>query len=240
MTLAFLDLDAGANRYAVYTGTDDAPLTNPLGNLSRVKFHADFPYVGAEPPKIVTTDLNPRNWGASKGADPKALVAHGKSFRPLVFGSVTIGGEVVPIMGNFLVKVQATIISLFVYTTTTHVMLDWDVRLTKPISTQALNGRFEIYVCNMGLTAGGSPVYPPEYNGCEITPTRFRAGTYDTNDKHFSYDAAGSLMFYRGASMLVERTANSLAIKHTVPGGHSVALDTSTSFTASVVRAKAL
>lgn len=236
--MAFLDLDAGNNRFAIYTGNDDAPLTNPLGNLPRVKWHGDFPYVGAEPVRVVTTDVNPRNW-SGKGVNPKALFAHGKSFRPLVFGSVTIGGERVPIMGNFLAKVQATYLSLFVYTTTTHVMLDWDARLTLPISTAALSGRFEIYVCNMGLTSGGSPVFPPEYAGCEITPTRFRAGSYDTDDMHFAADAAGPLMFYRGASMFVQQTGNALAIKHAVPGGYSVALDTSSAFVAPVVRAKA-
>lgn len=235
--MAFLDLDGGNNRFAIYTGNDSAPLTNPLGNLSRVKWHADFPYVGAEPVKIVTTDINPRNW-PNKGANAKALIAHGKSFRPLVFGSVTIGGARVPIMGNFLAKVQATYLSLFVYTNATHVMLDWDARLTLPISEQALNGRFEIYVCNMGVTAGGSPVYPPEYNGCEVTPTRFRAGSYDTDDVHFAHDATGPLMFYRGASMAVQQTANALAIRHAVPG-YSVSLDTTSTFVASVSRAKA-
>lgn len=235
--MAVLDFDAKRNRYAVYTGSSDAPLTDPLDNLPNVKWHASLPYIGTDARRIVTTDLNPRNW-TDKGASPKRLVAHGKNFRPLVFGSVTIGGRRIPIMGNFLVKVQATVISMFVYTDTTHVLLDWDIRLTQPISTQALNGRFEIYVCNMGLSAGNVPINPPSFDGVEITPSRFRAGTYDTNDQHFAYDADGPVLFYTGQSMDVDRTVNALGIRHAV-AGYNVTLDSTSTFSAPVVRSVA-
>ena len=35
----------GTGKVALYSGTDDAPFTNPRANISRVHFHSEFDYI---------------------------------------------------------------------------------------------------------------------------------------------------------------------------------------------------
>lgn len=93
--------DGSINKAALYTvptadSTDNAPLTNPRANLSRVRFHTDFKY-----PKIVsdtTYSLElPSRAKGTRGEETHILASHGHGGSPLCFGTVLINGGWVPL-----------------------------------------------------------------------------------------------------------------------------------------------
>lgn len=240
--MAILDFDAARNKYAVYTGSqDDAPLVNPLGNLSRVKWHADLQYIGITDTVSLTTNVNPKNF-ASEGYTfwEKPLFSHGKSFRPLVLGVAWINGYPVPTNGNILMNFGAAKILFSVVATTTQVVFKVNQRLTppgNPLPNGNVNIAFDFYVCNVGLTAAGSPVLPSTFQGVEATPTRFRCGQFDSLDKHLSFSSAGNVSFYQGHSISVQALANGLALRQSVNGLTVDFNGPYQAFNASVVRA---
>jgi len=209
--MAVLDLDAKRGLFACYTGMqDEAPLTSPLTNLSRVKWHASLPYLGAGPKTTRVVNFNWRTWTATPNTHIK-LVTHGKSFRPLVLGTVWLQGKPVPAHASFMVpfpglsgSIALEILSVSLYSDATHVCLglnsltqlffpEANVSNVTPIETATL----EFYVCNMGVTASGAPVLPPSIAYFEATPDRMRCGQFDTNDQHFARnDAAGDVVFH--------------------------------------------
>jgi hypothetical protein len=92
-------------KVAIYTGDDDAPFSNPLGNLPRVLFHSDLQYPAIVSERSGTLSL-PGRGGNSIGWAAHNLFAHGRTGTPLVLGYVVIGGlrqriaGSVPIQGN--------------------------------------------------------------------------------------------------------------------------------------------
>lgn len=93
--------DGSINKAALYTvptadSTDNAPLTNPRANLSRVRFHTDFKY-----PKIVsdtTYSLNlPTRTQGTRGEATHTLGTHGQAGAPLCFGTVLINNKWIPL-----------------------------------------------------------------------------------------------------------------------------------------------
>lgn len=87
-----LDVDGAAGRLAIYTGSDDAPMTNPLGNLSRVKHHSSLDYTS-----VVMTAGKIQQSGTltlpARGAGQMAqaaypLFSHGRVGVPLVEVSI--------------------------------------------------------------------------------------------------------------------------------------------------------
>lgn len=90
-TLTVLDIHSGIGKAAVYTvdsanPLDETPLTNPRGNLSRVKFHTDFEY-----PKIindVTVSVTLPAIGSRGGrVTTYNLFAHGQAGIPFCLGA---------------------------------------------------------------------------------------------------------------------------------------------------------
>lgn len=104
-------LDPASGQYAIYTvptptSTDDAPLTNPLGNLSRVIVHPQLRYPG-----VVATISGTLSLATSSGTYPQyrthVLGAHGQSGRPMLIGRLLglgVGGASVPWAGTVCVE----------------------------------------------------------------------------------------------------------------------------------------
>lgn len=90
----------GTGRVALYSGSDDAPFTNPRANLSRVHFHTDFDYLAfsSAAPTLVSSIEIP----ALDNSLSRLIVvgAHGKSGVPFVFGQVLLSGAWVPLLGT--------------------------------------------------------------------------------------------------------------------------------------------
>lgn len=95
------DVHGGIGKAALYkvsdtNPTDDAPLTTPRSNLSRVRFHTDFKY-----PKIISdTQYSvtlPARTKNTSGEQTHTLGAHGRGGIPFCFGAVLYNGNWSPL-----------------------------------------------------------------------------------------------------------------------------------------------
>lgn len=77
----------------------DAPLTNPLGNLSRIKFHSDLDYIKVISVHNVTLSLPARSNFRSATASYN-LFAHGRTGQPFVLGKASVNGVPVGFTGS--------------------------------------------------------------------------------------------------------------------------------------------
>jgi len=89
-----------AGKVAVWTGADDAPFDNPLGNLPRVLFHSDLLYPAIIAEATGTLSLPSRS-ANSVGWNAYNLFAHGRSGTPLVLGYLNISGQRRRIAGSY-------------------------------------------------------------------------------------------------------------------------------------------
>lgn len=99
-----------SGKFAIYTipsaaSTDNAPLTAPLSNLSRLKFHSDLDYVQIDSIVTGSVTLSAKSANTQQKNDT-VLFAHGKASAPMVFGILTNmadstgGGKSIPIASN--------------------------------------------------------------------------------------------------------------------------------------------
>lgn len=98
-----MKIDGVAGKAAIYTGTDDAPLTDPRNNIARLKFHSDFAY-----PSIIAEYSGSLAMGATT-QNARRLVtnrvrAHGRAGIPWVLGSFTVNGIAVAACGTVPVQ----------------------------------------------------------------------------------------------------------------------------------------
>jgi hypothetical protein len=98
-----MKIDGIAGKAAIYTGNDDAPLTDPRNNLARLKFHSDLAY-----PSIIAEYTGSLTMGATT-TNARRLVtnrvrAHGRPGIPWVLGSFTVGGLAISACGTVPVQ----------------------------------------------------------------------------------------------------------------------------------------
>lgn len=108
-------LDPASGQYGIYTvptptSTDDAPLTNPLGHLSRVIVHPQLRYPGVVAVLSGTLNLTAATYNGAAAASPEyrtyILGAHGQPGRPMLIGRFPgfgVGGASVPWAGTVCV-----------------------------------------------------------------------------------------------------------------------------------------
>ena len=202
-----LDLHGGINKYAVYNGATDAPLTSPLSNLSNVLWHSDFKYIGAVTTLTGTVDIGGGTWpaiaGDFNGASEKIIAAHGRSYAPFILGK--LGTYSLPAQGTFYMRPNGISRGTYMYNiscNTTHVKISRKALygLGTPTTT---NLTYSIDILNIGTKADGSFFYPTAFSGFEATTTRLRCGYFDTNDRHYIQTASGDLGIFTGASFNV-------------------------------------
>lgn len=204
--MARIDFDGKRNKYAVYTGpVSDDKLLNPLNNISSMKWHSDLPYVGITETRTVSVDLDARTWPTFES---KTLFAHGKGFAPMVLGYALIGSVKVPIQGDWLVAMGSSVVGYNIVSDATNVYIKFTY-LSTP-SWRTTNVTLVLHLCNVGLTAGGAPVQATKATKAEIGTTRFKAGYFDTNNKHIAASSTGDLAFYKDASLSVQITYDGL------------------------------
>jgi len=98
-----LRADGVTGDVAIYSGSDDLPLSDPLGNLSRVRFHSDLEYVAVISTVSGTLNLPGRPPSTEFHQEAHTLFAHGRPGFPLVFGRITglrESGAIIPIPGS--------------------------------------------------------------------------------------------------------------------------------------------
>lgn len=89
-----------AGKVAVWDGgTDDAPFTNPRGNIARVKFHSDLQY-----PKIIsvrTVNITLPAMAANENrSNVYTLFAHGRGGVPFIAGRLMVQSQKIPFAGS--------------------------------------------------------------------------------------------------------------------------------------------
>lgn len=197
-----LDLHGAINKYAVYNGASDAPLTNPLSNLGNLLWHSDLPYIGVAQTITGTVNLNPFTAGWSAFPYTKTIAAHGQSYRPIILGHITVSGVNIPIQGSFLANVASAdgAYQFNFSSDATNILLKCEA-LFGNWAANALNCSYTIYVMNIGTNAAGGLVLPTYYNGFEATTTRLRCGYFDTDRRYLVQSASGSIGFPSGATV---------------------------------------
>jgi hypothetical protein len=81
-------LRVAGGKVAVWDGEGDTlPFDNPLGNLSRVKFHSDLSYIKVILEQTVTVNL-PAIANVLQGTASYTLFAHGQAGFPFVLGKL--------------------------------------------------------------------------------------------------------------------------------------------------------
>jgi hypothetical protein len=86
------------------TSTDDAPLSNPKGNIDRVKLHSDFKYVGIVESRNVVVNAVARQASMS-WAMQYTLFAHGRPGVPWIEASL-VGTPSIALQGCVPVQWQ--------------------------------------------------------------------------------------------------------------------------------------
>lgn len=94
--------------------SNDAPFTNPLGNLSRVKYHSDLGYTQIIDVRDVTLNLPPIA-NVLQGTASHQLFAHGRGGVPFILGKVTVGGQPCAFTGSVPVQMGTAGASGFGY-----------------------------------------------------------------------------------------------------------------------------
>lgn len=202
-----IDLNGAINKYAVYNGATDAPLTDPLNNLPDLLWHSDLMFIGAVTTLTGTVDIGGGTWtsipGDFNGADEKTIVPHGQSYTPLFLGSLSIGGENVPAQGTFYVRPNGHsrgtgCYNIYCDATNIKISRKFLYGLGTPTTT---NINYSIDILNVGLDGAGAFSYPASYSGFDATPTRMRCGYFDTDHKHYVETPSGDRGIIQGASL---------------------------------------
>lgn len=105
-----MTIDGAAGRVAIYTGSDDLPLANPLSYLSRVKFHSDlnYPAIIAEYSGVLSTSDLPSIAINTRRLFSHRVQAHGVSGIPWVIGSITVAGVKIACQGTVPVQMDSS------------------------------------------------------------------------------------------------------------------------------------
>lgn len=83
--------------------SDTDPFTDPLDNLSRVKFHSELDYIKIIEEHTVTLNL-PLISGVRLQTASYTLFAHGRSGQPFILGGVEVNGEFAAFTGSVPVQ----------------------------------------------------------------------------------------------------------------------------------------
>ncbi len=173
--------DGDTGTVAIYTGGDDAPFDDPVGNLSRVRFHSGLYY-----PSIVSVLSGTLSLGAipnpNTGTTGSVITtdtnvgAHGQAGPPMVFGDIVIGGQRISICGMVPVTnifdgtgyagtlyhawgrfLELVVDGSYAYIRATTLMPTVDVPGASTVP--AFSGAYNIYVTDLNLSSP-NPVPP--------------------------------------------------------------------------------
>lgn len=197
-----LDLHGGINKYAVYNGVSDAPLTDPLNNLTNLLWHSDLKFVGRVTSLTGSVDLSPNSsgWTISGDTRIKTIAAHGRSYTPFLVGYIQVGANKLPINGTFYSRISTNYVSEYsFYADATNVYVTHrGINTLGPSGSASVVSAvcsYRIDVLNAGTDASGNLVMPTFFNGFEATATRLRCGYFDTDVQYMIESAGGDILF---------------------------------------------
>jgi hypothetical protein len=187
----WFDLDGAAGRAAVYISSgSDAPLTDPLGNLSNVKFHTSlaYPYLVYSVTGSITlpavaanvTDYSVRN----------TLFSHGVGSLPLIEGRITSGlSRVVRLNGSVPVQV-GTVVNGPQFPRVVHLGADSTYVYLSEYGSTEENGGWD--AITLGWRVDVMSVASGYGTGVDITSTYFVCGPFDSRRRYMRADVSGA------------------------------------------------
>lgn len=191
------------------TSTDDAPLSNPLGNLSRVIFHSDLDYMAVQSTiQTGTLTLIARS-GTAALTQRYNLFAHGLGYQPLILGAlVGFEGADRPLLGTIFLQTgsgtngmgtpnseQGWFRSVQLGADATYVYLH-EYFLPGPtaqtFAALTLNWRILVSTRNLDATSGNDNTVSSPYHAL-LTKTRvvLGKGKFDSDRRHVKKVATG-------------------------------------------------
>lgn len=192
--------DGAAQIAAVWTGEDDAPFWDPLGNFPRIKMHSALDYIGIAAEYTGTIDVADL-WVPEITFN---LAAHGLPYTPIVFLSITAAGVVLPVLGTMPLRRpdngNGSVFSLSAGADATNVLLHCYVLKSQNQPNSEMIA-WRALVANMGIDASGNMVRPGFTDITEMTPSRVRIGRFDTDQRYLNQDDLGSFAVPVGPTM---------------------------------------
>lgn len=174
MTMRFR-CDGTTGRTAIYdTSNGDAPFTDPLSNVSLLRFHSDLwsPAVDMHTPVSLTFPFRQLE---DLTTYDHVIFAHGKSGIPLIKGYVVIDGVHVPLTGS--IPIQTTAVGfgriLSVGADATNVFVT-ELVMAQYTSVASVTLPFSVYVTDVLLDT--EETRPNESVAYYQSPTLFKAG----------------------------------------------------------------
>lgn len=222
--MAHFIMDANLARAAIWTGgTDLAPVTDPLNNLSRVKFNSALDNVGF---------LAPRTGTIGAVGKRRALFSHGLGYYPSVWGYIVDGGVRLPIRsGSLLITRGGINWSITIAADRSSVWFNaiplWE-KTTNYTASWGLS--YSIWLSNYGRTAAGGIHRPPYFAGVDANaganPPYFKAGYFHSSYRYAHLDPAGLLLMTRGRTISFgvgygNRKVVAIGYRQSI-GGHTV------------------
>lgn len=171
-----LKADGNSGRVAIYTGSGDAPLFNPIGNIGRVLFHSSLEYPAIKQIRtgVITLPARGANGWFQTAHN---LFAHGEGGFPMVLGRITNLAGDPALVGSFPIQWQRNGFARWISlgANSTHVILHEQCSTAVGISFGAVAVAWEVYVFDILLGGSGSFPSPTAYR-IRITPTFMEAG----------------------------------------------------------------
>lgn len=101
----------GTGKWALYSGTDDAPFDDPYGEIDRIHATSEFQYL-AFPDR--DPDIETSASIVETVTDMRRTITigeHGRDGVPFVFGQVEVGGVWIPLLGSVPVHVSSLMLN---------------------------------------------------------------------------------------------------------------------------------
>ncbi|MEO1719523.1 MAG: hypothetical protein AAFR23_04740 [Pseudomonadota bacterium] len=222
---------------------NDAPHTDPIGNINRVKFHSNFNYPEVVEEHVFSVALPARSKGR-QGSSKYILGQHGRGFVPILLASADVGGVFVALAGT--IPVQQTEIAAFPrtvaigadetnvflyerYATASHDRLNRPNRFfeydaeTNPTTEYGIIERsfdlpaitLTIRVLVLDINVEAPPTAPSGADMVEITPQALRVpkSGFDTDKRYLRAVPTGQFALPRGATFAYDFSPKAWALR---------------------------
>lgn len=182
----------------------DAPISDPLSHLDKVKFHSSLDYVEFDQSISGSITFPSRSFG-SVGVATYPVLAHGRGVAPMVVASCTISGNDVPLAGFVPIQTAGSgglfRRSIFVSSDATYVSIGESYIARGPASATvefpAVTVAYTIYLAKRSM-----PYAAPTYTGDQLYLSATRAimgrGRFDASKKYFRAESSGAALPYKG------------------------------------------
>lgn len=173
--------DGVLGRFAVWTGTDDEPWSNPTAHFDRIKIHSDLDNAGIVETRTGTLP------NVALSEQQTILFAHGLDYIPHIRGYLTINGNTVPINQGVLVPIgTGGIISVTFGVNATNVVMNI-LNLVTGVGVTAPTITYVIYIFDVGVNSNGTFRRPAKFPGIDFDQVSGISVGYISSSRRYFY-----------------------------------------------------